>query len=155
MLRLCDSDPGLYTLLVYDGTRILKYKIATSIVWWATPQPTGKNHNGNGSSTTATALDSVDSSNGEGETVEGAAQSISQALPFTKPLYKSVVKIRYNSLWYTSVENVIAAIEAQFNQPNSQYQPATVELKPILRGPKVRLSFHYFVKSSLIYWPHS
>ncbi|VDL18799.1 unnamed protein product [Hymenolepis diminuta] len=136
LLRLCDSDPGLYTLLVYDGTRILKYKIATSIVWWATPQPTVKNHNGNGSSTTPTALDSVDSSNGEGEAVEGAAQSTSQALPFTKPLYKSVVKICYNSLWYTSVENVIAAIEAQFNQPNSQYQPATVELKPILRGPK-------------------
>ncbi|KAM3174384.1 hypothetical protein ACTXT7_010662 [Hymenolepis weldensis] len=134
--ELLKQNPGLYTLLVYDGTRILKYKIATSIVWWATPQPTGKNHNGNGSSTTATALDSIDSSNGEGETVEGAAKSISQALPFTKPLYKSVVKIRYNSLWYTSVENVIAAIEAQFNQPNSQYQPATVELKPILRGPK-------------------
>ncbi|VDO04570.1 unnamed protein product [Rodentolepis nana] len=136
LLRLCDSDPGLYTLLIYDGTRILKYKIATSIVWWATPQTSSKNHSVNSSLTTATGLDSMDFSNGEGETAELAAQSTTQALPFTKPLYMSTVKIRYNNLWYTSVENVIAAIEAQFNQPNSPYQPTTVELKPILRGPK-------------------
>nr|CDS28860.2 ras GTPase activating protein 1 [Hymenolepis microstoma] len=87
-------------------------------------------------SSRATGLDSIDLSNEEGGTVELAAQPVSQALPFTKPLYKSIVKIRYNDVWFTSVENVIAAIEAQFNQPNSQYQPTTVELKPILRGPK-------------------
>ncbi|KAM7538185.1 hypothetical protein Aperf_G00000079452 [Anoplocephala perfoliata] len=150
LLRLCDSDPGLYTLLVYDGTRILKYKIATSIVWWATPQPheaTYKTTSSNASSTTTPALNSVDSGNvaadSEGATTSASdtssvslPQTNSQSLPFTKPLYKSVVKIRYNSLWYTSVENVVSAIEAQFNQPNSQYQPAVVELKPIHRGPK-------------------
>ncbi|VDM27926.1 unnamed protein product [Hydatigera taeniaeformis] len=57
--------------------------------------------------------------------------------PFTKPLYKSVVKVRYNKLWYTSVENVVAAIEAQFNQSNSPYQPCLVELKPVQRAPKI------------------
>ncbi|KAL5110326.1 Ras GTPase-activating protein 1 [Taenia crassiceps] len=146
LLRLCDSNPGLYTLLVYDGTRILKYKIATSIVWWATPQPYSNiSNNDNGSKSAATTTDSMATSSrdvveggncAELGTTDGTPNS-PPFLPFTKPLYKSVVKVRYNKLWYTSVENVVAAIEAQFNQSNSPYQPCPVELKPVQRAPKV------------------
>ena len=67
--------------------------------------------------------------------------------PFSKPLYKSVMKIRYNNLWYTSVEGVVSAIEAQFNTATSPYQPSTVELKPVQRGPKVRLFFKDWIFS--------
>ncbi|VDK22106.1 unnamed protein product [Taenia asiatica] len=146
LLRLCDSNPGLYTLLVYDGTRILKYKIATSIVWWATPQPHSNTvNNDNGSKSTPTTTASTATSSGDvaeggncaepGTTDDTPNSSASQ--PFTKPLYKSVVKVRYNKLWYTSVEKVVAAIEAQFNQSNSPYQLSPVELKPVQRTPKV------------------
>ncbi|KAL5971468.1 Ras GTPase-activating protein 1 [Taenia solium] len=146
LLRLCDSNPGLYTLLVYDGTRILKYKIATSIVWWATPQPhsnTANNDNGSKSTpttTASTATSSGDVAEGDNCAEPGATDDTpnsSAFQPFTKPLYKSVVKVRYNKLWYTSVEKVVAAIEAQFNQSNSPYQPCPVELKPVQRTPKV------------------
>nr|CDS16785.1 ras GTPase activating protein 1 [Echinococcus granulosus]CDS16809.1 ras GTPase activating protein 1 [Echinococcus granulosus] len=146
LLRLCDSNPGLYTLLVYDGIRILKYKIATSIVWSATAQPHGNTANSDNdnksapSITAPTATSSGDIVGGgnclELATTDGTSNS-SVFQPFNKPLYKSVVKIRYNNLWYTSVENVVAAIEAQFNQSNSPYQPCLVELKPVQRAPKV------------------
>ncbi|VDD81441.1 unnamed protein product [Mesocestoides corti] len=126
LLRLCDSDPGLYTLLVYDGTRILKYKIATSVVWWATVSPI------NASQTASNGAE------GDGDENGGGASCVNPVIqPFTKPLYESVVKIRYNNLWYTSVENVVAAIEAQFNQSTSPYQPCPIELKPVQRGPKL------------------
>ncbi|VDM35404.1 unnamed protein product, partial [Hydatigera taeniaeformis] len=94
LLRLCDSNPGLYTLLVYDGTRILKYKIATSIVWWATPQPHGNaaNNDDSGKSapttTTSTAVSSDDVIEGgkcaEPSATDGASNSLSFQ-PFTKP----------------------------------------------------------------------
>lgn len=132
---------------MYDGTRILKYKIATSIVWWATRQPhsnTANNDNVSKSASTTAASTATSS----GDVVEGGncaelgttdgTSNSSAFQPFTKPLYKSVVKVRYNKLWYTSVENVVAAIEAQFNQSNSPYQPCPVELKPVQRAPKVR-----------------
>ena len=132
---------------MYDGTRILKYKIATTIVWWPTTQP--QLHNG--TATTPSSGDkpesgaigeiTVVSGNGNGlekeKVTKGATDDTTSFPPFTKPLYKSVVKIRYNNLWYTSVENVVAAIEAQFNLANSPYQPSVVELKPVHRGPKV------------------
>ncbi|VDN40976.1 unnamed protein product [Dibothriocephalus latus] len=35
LLRLCDSHPGLYTFLLYDGVRIKKYRIEVITLWWS------------------------------------------------------------------------------------------------------------------------
>lgn len=140
LLRCCDSDPGLYTLLVYDGTRILKYKMATAIVWWATPEAASPPSNGQLQEAQNESESPVE---GNGESPQSPSTPDTNAQPtahhLLKPLYGSVVKVRYNNLWYSCVENVVSEIEAGFNQskPLPCVGSSRVELKPVPRVPKV------------------
>ncbi|CAL8092785.1 unnamed protein product [Calicophoron daubneyi] len=130
LLRPCDSRPGQYTLLLYDGVRVRKYRLEMAeelpnmgdvdskkdddllvAAQRRSSEPT------NGSTHTSDSADSSVDMDGDKPTTQ-RRRSGDVPVPNSGvhvpvvPQYRTVTKVVYNKVPFPSVEAVVAAIEA-------------------------------------------
>nr|VZI19138.1 unnamed protein product [Spirometra erinaceieuropaei] len=155
LLRLCDSHPGLYTFLLYDGVRIKKYRIELITLWWSLEDP---DHpladNQNATCAEPPAEDASDASELRSTTdaVDRAQEtSVTRTKTLPKVLYDSVQRINSIGHQFTSVEEFVKAIEEQFNVEQEAAAaadgrsppPPRIVFRPVKCDPKVSASSAY------------
>uniref|UniRef100_A0A0V0J6G2 Ras GTPase-activating protein 1 n=1 Tax=Schistocephalus solidus TaxID=70667 RepID=A0A0V0J6G2_SCHSO len=152
LLRLCDSHPGLYTFLLYDGVRIKKYRIELITLWWSledSDQTSADSQNASFAeplSEDTSDASEVHPTTDAMEKTQEAPTPRTKALP--KVLYDSVQRINSIGHQFTSVEEFVKAIEEQFNveqeaaaaADDRSPPPPRIVFRPVKCDPKVKPS---------------